>query len=220
MGRVPVVKVCCIAGVDEARMAIDAGASAIGLVSEMPSGPGVIPEPLIAEIAASAPPGIGTFLLTCRQRVEDIVAQRERTKVNTLQLCDDLAPGAHAELRRALPGVALVQVVHVDGEEAVHRAAAVERDVDAILLDSGNQKLAVKELGGTGRRHDWSISRRIREASAVPVYLAGGLRPENVREAVATVDPHGLDVCTGVRRDGRLDAAALRRFFAAMAGSS
>ncbi len=213
----PRVKVCCIASVEEARMAIEAGASAIGLVSEMPSGPGVIPEALIAEIAAAVPSGIGIFLLTCRQEVEGIVAQQRRTGVNTLQLCDDLAPGAHAELRRALPGVALVQVVHVDGEEAVLRAAAVAPHVDAILLDSGNQKLAVKELGGTGRRHDWSISRRIREASPVPVYLAGGVRRENVHEAVETVRPFGLDVCTGVRREGRLDPGTLVEFFAAVA---
>lgn len=212
----PRVKVCCIASVEEARMAVAAGASALGLVSEMPSGPGVIPEPLIAEIAAAVPPGIGTFLLTCRQDVDGIVAQQRRTRVNTIQLCDDLAPGAHRALRRALPGIALVQVVHVDGEEAIARAAAVAPQADAILLDSGNQKLAVKELGGTGRRHDWSISRRIRDAVGVPVYLAGGLRPANVAEAIATVGAYGLDVCSGVRAEGRLDPAALERFFAAV----
>jgi phosphoribosylanthranilate isomerase len=210
------VKVCCIASLEEARIAIAHGASAIGLVSEMPSGPGVIPEPLIAEIAAAVPAGIGTFLLTSRQDVGAIVAQQRRTGVNTLQICDDLAPGAHLALRRALPGVALVQVVHVDGEEAVARAAAVAPQVDAILLDSGNQRLAVKELGGTGRRHDWAISRRIREAVDVPVYLAGGLRAENVAEAVSTVGPYGLDVCTGVRTEGRLDPAALARLIAAL----
>jgi phosphoribosylanthranilate isomerase len=77
--------------------------------------------------------------------------------------------------------------------------------VNAILLDSGNPSAAVKELGGTGRVHDWELSRRIREAVDVPVYLAGGLRPENVAEAVARVGPFGLDVCSGVRSDGRLD---------------
>jgi phosphoribosylanthranilate isomerase len=210
------VKVCCIASVEEARLAIAAGASAVGLVSEMPSGPGVIPEALIAEIAAAVPREVGTFLLTCRQEVDEIAGQQRRTGVNTIQICDDLAPGAHGELRRALPGVALVQVVHVDGEGALARAAAAAAHVDAILLDSGNQNLAVKELGGTGRRHDWTISRRIRESVAVPVYLAGGLRAHNVAEAVATVGPYGLDVCTGVRAEGRLDPAALERFFAAL----
>ena len=212
----PRVKVCCIASVEEARLAIHHGAVAIGLVSEMPSGPGVIPEPLIAEIAASVPPGIGTFLLTCRQSVDGIVAQQRRTRANTIQICDELVKGTHRDLKAALPGIALVQVVHVDGDEAVARAAAVAPFVDALLLDSGNQKLAVKELGGTGRRHDWTISRRIRELVGVPVYLAGGLNAGNVAEAIATVGPFALDVCSGVRTEGRLDADRLQTFFGAV----
>ena len=208
----PRLKVCCIASVEEMRAAVAAGASAVGLVSEMPSGPGVIPEPLIAEIAAAAPPGLDTFLLTCRADVEAIAGQQRRTGVTTLQICDDLAAGDHERLRAAVPGVTLVQVVHVDGEGAVERAVAVAPHVDAILLDSGNQALPVKELGGTGRRHDWSISRRIRDAIGVPVYLAGGLRADNAAEAIATVDPYGLDVCSGVRTDGRLDPAKLSAF--------
>jgi phosphoribosylanthranilate isomerase len=216
MPKPPRVKVCCIASVEEARLAIRHGAAAIGLVSEMPSGPGVIPEPLIAEIAASVPPGIGTFLLTCRQSVDGIVAQQRRTRANTIQICDELVEGTHHDLKAALPGIALVQVVHVDGDEAVARAAAVAPFVDALLLDSGNPKLAVKELGGTGRRHDWTISRRIREQVDVPVYLAGGLDAGNVADAIATVGPFALDVCSGVRTDGRLDAARLEAFFGAV----
>ena len=213
--RAPRLKVCCIASVDEMRAALAAGASAVGLVSEMPSGPGVIPEALIAEIAAATPPGIDTFLLTCGQDVDAIAAQQRRTRVTTIQICDDLVPGAHERLRAAVPGVTLVQVVHVDGEGAIARAEAVAPHVDAILLDSGNQELAVKELGGTGRRHDWSISRRIRDAVGVPLYLAGGLSADNVAEAIATVDPYGLDICSGVRTGGRLDPAKLAAFVAA-----
>jgi phosphoribosylanthranilate isomerase len=210
------VKVCCIASVDEARMAIDHGASAIGLVSKMPSGPGVIPETLIAEIAAAVSDRVDTFLLTCGGDADAIVGQWQRTGVSTIQICDDLPEGALPQLRSALPRVRLVQVIHVDGEEAVMRAHAVAPAVDAILLDSGNQKAAVKELGGTGRRHDWSISRRIRDSVGVPVYLAGGLRADNVAEAIATVDPFALDVCSGVRTDGHLDAQRLRAFIAAV----
>jgi phosphoribosylanthranilate isomerase len=210
------VKICCIGSVEEARLAIAHGASAIGLVSEMPSGPGVIPEPLIAEIAATVPPGVDTFLLTCRTSVDGIVGQQRRTGVNTIQICDDLAEGALQVLRAGLPGVSLVQVIHVDGDGAIGRAVAVGPLVDAILLDSGNQKLAVKELGGTGRRHDWTISRRIREQVEVPVYLAGGLEAGNVAEAIAAVSPFALDVCSGVRTEGRLDALKLESFFAAV----
>src|SRR5262245_43325541 len=168
----PRVKICCIASIEEAWLAIEQGASAIGLVSAMPSGPGPIPEELIAEIAATVPPAIGSFLLTSQQEVEAIIEQQRRLKVNTIEICDRLGSGDHRDLRAALPGVSLVQVVHVTGPEAVAEAVAVAPYVNAILLDSGNQTLAVKELGGTGRTHDWNLSRQIREAIDIPLFLA------------------------------------------------
>jgi phosphoribosylanthranilate isomerase len=209
----PRVKICCIASVAEAWMAIEHGASAIGLVSQMPSGPGPIPETLIAEIAATVPPGIGSFLLTCRQDAASIIDQQRRLRVNTIQLCDRLPAGTHRELRDALPGVSLVQVVHVTGPESVEEAIAAAPHVDAVLLDSGNQSLAIKELGGTGRTHDWSLSRRIREAIDVPLFLAGGLKPHNVAAAIQEVKPFGIDVCSGLRTDGALDRHKLAEFF-------
>jgi phosphoribosylanthranilate isomerase len=156
---------------------------------------------------------VATFLLTSQREVEAIIAQQRRCRANTLQLCDTLERGTHAELRAALPGVALVQVVHVAGESSVEEALAAAPHVEALLLDSGNPALATKELGGTGRTHDWSLSRTIRERSPVPVFLAGGLKPDNVAEALRQVGPFGLDVCSGVRTDGRLDEAKLARFF-------
>lgn len=212
----PRVKICCIASVAEAWMAIEHGASAIGLVSAMPSGPGPIAEELIAEIAASVPPGVASFLLTCKQDVASIVDQQRRTRVNTIQICDRLVDGTYEDLRQALPGISLVQVIHVTGPEAVHESLAISPHVDAILLDSGNQSLKVKELGGTGRTHDWALSRAIRESVEVPLYLAGGLKPENVAEAVRAVRPFGVDVCSGLRTDGRLDEVKLKSFFAAL----
>jgi phosphoribosylanthranilate isomerase len=210
------VKVCCIQSVAEARLAVEAGASALGLVSDMPSGPGVIADEAITEIAAQVPPGVATFLLTCRADVSALVEQARRARVSTVQICDRPHPSAYAALRRALPALKIVQVVHVTGEDAVEEARAAAAEVDAILLDSGNPGLAVKELGGTGRQHDWTVSARIRAAVPVPVFLAGGLRSENVAEALLTVRPFALDVCSGVRRDGRLDPERLGRFFAAV----
>jgi len=180
----------------------------------MPSGPGVISEEQIAEIAATVPPSIGTFLLTALQDAESIIAQQRRCRTNTVQIVDRLIRGSYKDLRRALPGISLVQVVHVTGEESIEEAAAVAAQVDAILLDSGNSKLATKELGGTGRRHDWKLSRRIRERIEVPLFLAGGLKPDNVRDAVQTVGPFGLDICSGVRTDGKPDEEKLRALFA------
>jgi len=209
----PRIKVCCIRNLEEAWLAIDCGASALGLVSEMPSGPGVIEEAVIAEIAARIPPGISSFLLTSKQDAGSIIAQQHLTRVNTIQICDRVEPGGHARLRQALPGIALVQVIHVTGSESVDEAVVIAPQVDALLLDSGNQSLAVKELGGTGRRHDWKLSRQIREAVDVPIFLAGGLTPENVGEAIAAVEPFGLDLCTGVRINGQLDRNRLVEFF-------
>jgi phosphoribosylanthranilate isomerase len=214
--RTPRVKICCIGSVDEAALAVECGASALGLVSHMPSGPGVISDKKIAEIAASVPPAIGTFLLTCRQKVSDIIEQQRFCRTNTIQICDHLTYGMHRDLKNALPGISIVQVVHVTGPESVDEAARLAPDVDAILLDSGNQKLAVKELGGTGRIHDWALSRAIRERIGAPLFLAGGLTPENVGQAIEEVGPFGLDLCSGVRTDGRLDRAKLKRFFAAV----
>ena len=183
----PRVKICCIASREEARMAIRYGASALGLVSAMPSGPGVIPEELITEIASNVPPPIATFLLTSAQSVDAIIAQQRRCRTNTIQICDRLAAGTYLDLHEALPGIAIVQVIHVTGKESVDEACSVAPFVDALLLDSGNQSLAVKELGGTGRTHNWQLSRRIREQVDVPVFLAGGLNPANAAEAIAQV---------------------------------
>jgi len=214
--RTPRVKICCMGSVEEAALAVECGASALGLVSHMPSGPGVISEELIAEIAATVPPAIGTFLLTSRQSVQEIVAQQHFCRTNTIQICDHLTSGTHEELKRALPGISIVQVVHVTGPESIEEAVIVAQHVDAILLDSGNQKLEVKELGGTGRTHDWSLSRTIRERVNVPLFLAGGLTAENVGQAIEEVRPFGIDLCSGVRTGGELDAEKLKLYFSAV----
>ncbi len=210
------VKVCCIADLDEARLAISAGASAIGLVSAMPSGPGPIPEERIAEIAAAVPAPTETFLLTCLVEAEAIAAQHRRCGTTALQLVDHVPEPELQRLRRLAPGAKLVQVIHVTGAESVDEALAAAPLVDTLLLDSGNPRLAVKELGGTGRVHDWTHSRRICEQATVPVLLAGGLNPGNARAAFEQVRPAGLDVCSGLRPNGRLDGALLRDFFHAI----
>src|SRR5512136_208833 len=211
--RRPKVKICCIASVEEAWLAIGYGASALGLVSEMPSGPGVIPEQLIAEIANIVPPSVSSFLLTSQQNPSVLIEQHRRCRTNVIQLCDRLKIEAYQKLKEALPGIGLVQVIHVTGEEAMSEAVAVAPHVDGILLDSGNQRLAIKQLGGTGRVHDWTLSRKIREKVDVPVFLAGGLTAENVGEALRKVRPFGVDVCNGVRTDGKLDEKKLQAFF-------
>ncbi len=214
----PQIKVCCISSVAEAHLAVRAGARAVGLVSAMPSGPGVIPESLIAAIARDMRPPTATFLLTSIQTAVGIAAQHRRCGTSTIQICDRLAPGEYAELRRLLPAVSLVQVVHVTGPESIPEAVAISSEADGLLLDSGNQGLAIKELGGTGRVHDWELSAAIRRAVSIPVFLAGGLDASNVAQAIDRVAPWGLDLCSRVRTDGRLDPVKLNSFMAAAGG--
>ena len=210
------VKICCIGSVDEAWLAISHGASALGFVSKMPSGPGPIEEDLIASIVPHVPPGIATFLLTSETLPEPIIAQQHRTGVNTIQLVDDVEPGTHEKLRASLPGVAIVQVIHVRSADSVEEAVTISSKVNALLLDSGNPSLTVKELGGTGRVHDWTLSRQIRDRAACPLYLAGGLNPSNVTAAIAAVRPFGVDICSGLRTNGALDATKVEAFMSAI----
>lgn len=199
-------------------MAVEAGASALGLVGRMPSGPGVIDDDRIRLITRTVPPGVSTFLLTSETTAEEVIAHAGRTHTDTVQLVDALPMEAFPMIWAACPHVRLVQVIHVRDEASVDEAAAVAEYVDAILLDSGNPGLAVKELGGTGRTHDWTLSARIVAASPKPVFLAGGLHAGNVREAIEKVGPYGLDLCSGVRTDGKLDPWKLQAFFRAVHG--
>lgn len=208
------VKVCCIASIEEAAMAIDAGADALGLVSAMPSGPGVIADADITTIAQWIGARAASVLLTSRQSVGAIEAQLDEHQPDVLQIVDAISDGELALLRVRHPDLVLMPVVHVTGPDSIGEATRLAANADAILLDSGNPLAAVKELGGTGRVHDWQLSCAIRESLGVPLFLAGGLRRENVAEAVALVQPFGVDVCSGVRREGRLDRDLLSAFIA------
>lgn len=215
----PRVKICCIGSVEEAKLAIRYGASALGLVSEMPSGPGMLSEGLIAQVAAMVPPMVASVLLTSKADTLGIIAQQRRLGVNTVQICDRLRSGTYDDLRQALPGIAIIQVIHVTGPEAIEEALAIAPNVHGLLLDSGNHTLPINELGGTGRVHNWEISRRIRELVEVPVFLAGGLTPDNVIDAIQKVEPFGVDICSGVRTDGKLDEQKLSNFFSQVEAS-
>lgn len=213
------LKVCCISSVEEAALAVRQGADALGLVGEMPSGPGPIADALIREIAQAAPPGVATFLLTSRTEPDAVVDHVLSVGVNTVQLVDDVPEETYAALRQSAPSVKIVQVLHVQDRGVVQEAERVGAWVDAILLDSGRPGAAVKELGGTGRVHDWALSAEVVRRVGRPVYLAGGIRPENVGEAMRLVRPFGIDLCSGVRTNGGLDAGKLGALVMAMRGA-
>jgi phosphoribosylanthranilate isomerase len=206
------VKICCIQSLEEARLAIRYGASALGLVSHMPSGPGVIDETIIQSIAANIPSHVKSFLLTSLTDPDDIIKQHKRFKTATIQLVDRISFDAYKKIRKELPDVELVQVIHITSNESVIKANQVAYHVDALLLDSGNPENEIKELGGTGRIHNWNLSRKICQQVKIPVWLAGGLNPGNVRSAIEIVKPYGVDVCNGVRTNGKLDPVLLKKF--------
>lgn len=210
------IKICCISTDEEARIAIRQGADALGLVGKMPSGPGPISDDLIASIAKIIHPPVASFLLTSEQSAKGIIGHVLRTNTNTVQIVDELTTGSYADIREALPHLKIVQVIHVTGEESISRALDIHEHVDTILLDSGDPKASIKTLGGTGNTHNWNISRELVRQVNVPVFLAGGLHAANIAEAVKTVGPYGVDVCSGVRTNGKLDLQKLHAFITAV----
>jgi len=210
------IKICCISSLLEAKIAINHGADAIGLVGKMPSGPGPIPDWLISEIVKTIHPPVASFLLTSEQSSEEIIYHVKKVDTNTVQIVDELITGDYADIRTALPHLKIVQVIHVIDENSINDAVRLSPKVDALLLDSGNPKAQLKTLGGTGNIHNWEISKEIAKAVNVPVFLAGGLHAGNVRQAIETVQPFGVDVCSGVRTEGRLDPNKLEAFIKAV----
>jgi phosphoribosylanthranilate isomerase len=206
------VKVCCISSIAEAELAIRNGADALGLVGEMPSGPGVIDDKLAREIAALAPPTVETFLLTSRTSGEDIADHVEYCGTTAVQVVQHIDAKEYSRIIRRLPRVRRVQVIHVEDETALDLIEQYEPFVHAFLLDSGRPNAAIAELGGTGRAHDWGVSAEFVRRSSKPVFLAGGLNPNNVRDAISTVAPFGVDLCSGVRSNNSLDVRLLQEF--------
>lgn len=210
------IKICCISSVEEAKLAIKMGADALGLVGKMPSGPGPIADELIESITRHIHPPVSSFLLTSEQSATAIIQHIHRVNTNTVQIVDKLTDGSYSDIRKALPHLGIVQVIHVKGEESVDEALKVHEMIDAILLDSGNPQAGVKTLGGTGNTHNWAISRKIVESVKVPVFLAGGLHAGNVQQAINEVKPFGVDICSGVRTNGGLDPEKLTAFINAV----
>ncbi|MFA9205178.1 MAG: phosphoribosylanthranilate isomerase [Burkholderiaceae bacterium] len=210
------VKICCISSIEEARLAIAYGAAAIGLVGRMPSGPGIITDELIHSIAKTVLPPIDSFLLTSETTAEAIIEHHNKVNTTTIQIVDALSGREYHKIREAIPNVQLVQVIHVLDEKAVQEAIEISEWVDAILLDSGNPNLSTKVLGGTGKTHNWDLSKKIRENISIPTYLAGGINKGNIRKAIDHMQPFGIDLCSSVRTNGQLDESKLEELFKAL----
>ncbi|MGQ9799735.1 MAG: phosphoribosylanthranilate isomerase [Ignavibacterium sp.] len=192
------VKICCISSIEEAEIAIRYGVSALGLVGNMPSEQGVISDELILTISKIVLPSVSKFMLISETSADQIIEHHKRTLRNTIEIVDELKIGTYETIRKALPAITIVQVIYIVDEKTIDDALKISEFVDALFLDSGNPNLEIKELGGTGRVHNWTISKKIVEQSKVPVFLAGGLTVHNVRQTIEQVQPFGLDLCSGV----------------------
>ena len=210
------VKICCISSIEEAKLAVAYGAAAIGLVGRMPSGPGTITDELIHAIAKTVPPPIQTFLLTSETTTDNIIEHHRKVNTTTIQIVDALSGREYHKIREAIPNVQLVQVIHVLDEGSIKEAIEISEFVDAILLDSGNPNLPTKVLGGTGKTHNWDLSKKIREKISLPIFLAGGINKDNIKKAIEHVQPYGIDLCSSVRTNGQLDESKLEELFKAI----
>ena len=210
------VKICCISSIEEAKLAVAYGAAAIGLVGRMPSGPGIITDELIHAIAKTVPPPTHTFLLTSETTTDNIIEHHRKVNTTTIQIVDALSGREYHKIREAIPNVQLVQVIHVLDEGSIKEAIEISEFVDAILLDSGNPNLPTKVLGGTGKTHNWDLSKKIREKISLPIFLAGGINKDNIKKAIEHVQPYGIDLCSSVRTNGQLDESKLEELFKAI----
>lgn len=207
----PFIKICGLQSYGDARLALDCGATALGFLVELTHrAEDKIDIGTARDIIRRLPADADTVLVTHLTDAPEIAALADAIGARSIQVHGDVPPEVVARLAALARGRALIKAVHVMGPEAVADARAYVGIADALVLDSRT----ADRLGGTGRTHDWSISRRIVEAVApMPVYLAGGLNPGNVADAIAAMRPAGVDVNSGVEdADGRKEAEKVRLF--------
>ena len=211
------VKICGVTCLEDLRVAVDAGADAIGLLVDVPvDSPREISPGRAAELVAEVPPFVTTVLVTMPETPERAVELVRTVESDAIQIHGDMGVGDLAYLT-ATVDASVVKVLDAAALERTSRYADV---ADALLVDSVDEDGG----GGTGRTHDWKRTRAIADDLHSPIVLAGGLTPENVAEAVRTVEPFAVDVASGVERDagtakegdenpaGRKDADAVAAF--------
>jgi phosphoribosylanthranilate isomerase len=213
----PFIKICGLRSYEEARLALDCGATAFGFLVGLSyaTADQISPENA-AGIIGKLPENADTVIVTHQTDPEKAAALARITGGHTLQVHGDMPPAGVRKLAALAPDLRLIKAVHVSGPESIEAAAAYAGIAHALLLDTRT----VDRLGGTGRTHDWSISARIVAAVPVPVYLAGGLTPENISDAIERVRPAGVDVNSGVKDSaGEKDAEKVSLFVSRAIGA-
>ena len=209
------IKVCGIQNANEALGAIEAGANSIGLLLGVPEyvEDKITPE-IAKQILASVLEGIRTVMVTHLLKVNEIVDIAEYTGVSAIQVHNDLDTEGMKQLQQNLHNIELIKAIHVLDHSAVDQAKMYEPCSDMILLDTKTKD----RIGGTGKTHDWNISKEIVNKLNIPVILAGGLNPQNIKEAIIKVKPSGIDANSGLEHEDGLKDFEKIRLFAREAG--
>ncbi|MEF8907956.1 MAG: phosphoribosylanthranilate isomerase [Haloarculaceae archaeon] len=201
------VKVCGVTREADREAVVTAGADAVGVIAGVPvDTPREVSPERAADLVAGVPPLVTSVLVTMPDSVQDAVTLQREVAADALQVHATLPPEKVGGLR-ARVDARVVAAVDADDDLAGYAEAA-----DALLVDSTDDRGG----GGTGETVDWERTRERVAGLDVPVVLAGGLTPENVAEAIGTVDPFAVDTATGVEREGGVkDHDAVRAFVAA-----
>ncbi len=207
------VKICGIRRHEDALIAAELGADAIGLlVGQRHNSPDFISAAVARDISRALPPSVEAVLVTHIEEIDELERLLEQSGITTVQLHSEIAPNSVERLRGRLPYVKIFKSVSIISADSVAYPEAFEKLVDGFVLDSIN--VATGQLGGTGKTHDWSVSRQIvMRYLEIPIILAGGLNSENVRSAIEYVHPFGVDVNSGTKApDGFKDARKMEEF--------
>lgn len=204
------VKICGIRSIGDALAAAAAGADILGFHVELIGARTPLESENAGKIIAKLPAGVSSVMVTSITETDELIKLARATGATILQLYGDATPETILEVKKALP-VQIWKVLNLSDEGSIAEAKKYEGSADAIALDTLNKQTGV--LGGTGKTHDWNISRKIVESISIPVILAGGLNPENVAEAIKIVQPYGVDVNSGVSNpDGTKDIEKVKLF--------
>lgn len=204
------VKICGIRSIEDALAAAAAGADILGFHVGLIGARAPLEAESVAKIIAKLPAGVSSVMVTSITEPNELIKLARATGAKILQLYGDATPETILKVKKALP-VQVWKVLNVSNEGSIAEARKYEGSADAIALDTLNKETGVR--GGTGKTHDWNISRKIVESISIPVILAGGLNPENVAEAIKIVQSYGVDVNSGVSNpDGTKDIAKVKSF--------
>ena len=206
------VKICANKSIEDASMSIDAGADIIGiLVGQVHTSNDFVDKETAKEIADFAKEKCDISLVTHLTDADEIIELSKYIGNNVIQLHSDIVEDEVEKIVKELPDVKLVRLIHISSEGEICSDYKSMKYADYYLLDSFN--LNTNQVGGTGLTHDWNKSRELIEKLDKPTFLAGGLNPDNVKQAIEIVRPYGVDVNSGCKNsEGRKDREKVREF--------